>query len=613
MKKIINISISLLSILGLISCSNKNATTNNSTNSVTNNSLNSNTNINSNNSTKTIESTEKNVNVYLNDLNKTTSVNLYFYDKEQQIPYIEMNDFFKIRKALFDTGTTYETPNKSSYVVYNSESKYTVKLNDRGTATFDVENQTFTIPNLGLLQCYSYNEAPYDILCMDSSSSSIHYVTHQTNNNGKQKAYVYSGVDISISLKEYNISIYEKGNKAYIPLDLFNNFFLSYTYNNFVYNGDSIYTLNASITQDTEYLEAYSNSSNNTKKRSQELADFAYNSLMLNLNYQYGLSKQHKFKDFRDEFEAQGWTNDLKSTDEQVYIKALYNVIYNAFGDAHCSFGKRSTYSSKEDQDTVTESFSNYNMGYVDLYKAYQESLKLRASTTQNNQDYGKCYYEDGDTAYVRFDEFNMLAKTPNYYETSITGEETDTFAVISYANSRIKSNSNIKNVVIDLATNSGGEEPALIFALGWLLGDDTRVSLQNPVTHGASTIYYYADVNLDGKYDVSGDTLEGYNKFILTSNSSFSCGNALPCFAKDSEKVKIIGETSGGGSCQVFPIITTDGTILNISGGGVLSYEKNSHYTDIDDGATPDFTITDKAKIFDREYTTKVVHSLVL
>ena len=76
-------------------------------------------------------------------------------------------------------------------------------------------------------------------------------------------------------------------------------------------------------------------------------------------------------------------------------------------------------------------------------------------------------------------------------------------------------------------------------------------------------------------------------------------------------EKVKIIGQTFGGETSQVFLLITTDIAILNISGGGVLSIEKNSHYYDIDDGATPDFVIVDKEDIFDREYTTKVVHSL--
>lgn len=591
MKKSIGILLSGLFVLGTVSCSNENSSS----------------------SLSSEELSQKSVSVYLNSLDKTTSVNLHFHDKDEQIPYIEMDDAFRIRKALFDSGTTYETPNKSTYEISRDGSQYTVTINKRGTATFDIENQTLTIPNLGLVQAYSYNDTPYDILCMDSSSSSIHYVTHQKNGDSL-RAYAYMGNEMVISLKEYSIPVYEKDNKAYIPLDLFNNFFLSYTYNNFVYNGDAIFTFTGLGDPSEEYLNNFYFCSNAKKKRSKELAEFSYNSLMLNLNYQYGLKERHSFGDFRKEFKDLGLEDSLKSTDEKEYMSAIFKFIYNAFGDAHCSFQRRSPYSTANIYDEVRASAKSYvNIGYAEFVKSLTENETFRSSAAEANPDYGKCYYEDGDTAYVRFDSFSTLSEVPDYYQNAPTGNETDLFGVIIYANKKIKENSAIKNVVIDMATNRGGEEPSLIFALGWLLGNDTRICLKNPVTNCASTIYYNADVNLDGKYDITNDTLEGYNKFILTSHSSFSCGNAFPCLAKASEKVKIIGQTSAGGACQVFPLITTDGTVFNISGGGVLCTEKNSHYKDIDDGATPDFTITETTNIFDRAYTTKVVHSLVL
>lgn len=554
--------------------------------------------------------TEKSVNVYLGTLENTESVSLRFYDKEEQIPYIAMTDAFRIRKALFDTGFTYETPFKSKYELSKDGSAYTVKLNGRGTATFDVGKKTFLIPNLALLQAYSYNDAPNDILCMDATSSSIHYVTHQKKKDGSVRGYSYPGRALEIPLNEYNIPIYEDGGTAYIPLDLFNNFFLSYTYNNFVYNGDAVYALNLSLGSSQEYLTSFWSGSNGKKKRSSALAEFSYNSLMLNLNYQYGLKQQHHFGDFRKEFADTGWASYLKSTSEQEYIKGLYEIIYNAFGDGHCSFAQRGTYSSSEDLEAVNKSFSDYNAGYVDLVSSYYKTKQLREAAVETNPDYGKAYWESDRTAYIRFDKFSLLSKTPDYYSVAPTEDATDAFGLISYANKRIKANSDIRDVVIDLATNTGGEEPALIFVLGWLLGDDARVNMINPNTNCSSTIYYNADVNLDGKYDVKDDTLEGYGKYILTSNTSFSCGNALPCLAKESGKVKIIGQTSGGGTCQVFPLITTDGTVINISGGAVLSYEKNSHYSDIDDGATPDYVVADTAKIFDRYVIGSVISS---
>lgn len=60
-------------------------------------------------------------------------------------------------------------------------------------------------------------------------------------------------------------------------------------------------------------------------------------------------------------------------------------------------------------------------------------------------------------------------------------------------------------------------------------------------------------------------------------------------------EKGKLLGKILVEGHLKFFPLITTDDAILNISGGGVLSIEKNSHYYDIDDGTTPDFIVADK------------------
>ncbi len=556
---------------------------------------------------------KKNVECYLLSKENKTNVDLYFFDDDNQIPYIELNDAFKMRKELFDTGLTYETKGKSNYSISNNSKEFVVSVNDyRSSVTFDIENQNIYFPNIGLFQAYSYNKTPYDILCFDVEQyDDIKYVKHQKYGfTDDVKAYSYNGSSITLPLKDYDIPMYYSNNKAYIPLDLFNNFFVSYTYNNFLYNGDAIYVTTGINDNPQEYLDSYYEGKNASSSRSQELANFTYNSLLLNLDYQYGLKNIHKISSFREEFKDLGLENGLKSTSNEEYINALYRVIYNCFGDGHCSFVRKSSYYGKQDINTMLKNDNYLNMGIADISYNGLENRSLRQNAVASNENYGKSYYEDGDTAYVRFDQFSLYSSIPDYYSTGVDGSENDAFGIIIYANKKIKENPNIKNVVVDVATNGGGEEMALIYVLGWMLGNQTRISIENPLTHGNATTYYQVDVNLDGQYNLNDDTLENYNKFILTSNYSFSCGNALPCFAKDSQKVRIIGQTSGGGCSQVFPLITTDGTTFNISGNMVLSYEKNSHYEHIDNGATPDFVITDKEKIYDRSYTTKVVHT---
>ena len=550
------------------------------------------------------------VDVYMNSLSSRNKTNIWFQDEEKQIPYIEIKEALRLRKAIFDAGLTYETPGKSTYQVTKDDSKYTVTLNSRGKAVFNVKEQTFYIENIALLQAYSYNDTPYDVLPYDTSdTSSIKYVTHQTR-GGKVKSFYYLGDSITIPLSDYSIKIYEWDEDLYIPLDLFNNFFLSYTYNNLIYSGKSLFLFSGLTNADEDYLTRFY--SDNSKERSQELAEFSYNSLTLNLNYQYGLTKEHGFSDFRVELEESGLKERLLSTDGETYLSALYSLIYHSFGDGHCSLGNKGTYISEEEESKVKTSFSDYNVGVIDLSTALKKATSARKGLYEEHPEYDASYYVDGDTAYVTFDSFSLMSSIKDYYAVETDGSESDAFGVIGYANKMIKSDPSIKNVVVDLSCNTGGEEIALAFALGWMLGDDARISIQNPLTHCTSTTYYHADVNFDGKYAEEDDTLESYNKFIITSKASYSCANVLPCLAKASNKVKIIGQTSGGGTCQVFPLVTTDGTVLNISGNVVLSTENNSHYQDIDGGASLDYMITDADRLSDRAYTTDIVHSLV-
>ena len=106
------------------------------------------------------------------------------------------------------------------------------------------------------------------------------------------------------------------------------------------------------------------------------------------------------------------------------------------------------------------------------------------------------------------------------------------------------------------------------------------------------------ADLNLDGIVDdndaayrarlfgTRSATCRGLNVAILTSFNAFSCGNALPFYAKE-RGVKIIGERSGGGSCIVGHGITADGFPYHFSVNSRLSAQDFSKT--VESGAEPD------------------------
>jgi hypothetical protein len=68
------------------------------------------------------------------------------------------------------------------------------------------------------------------------------------------------------------------------------------------------------------------------------------------------------------------------------------------------------------------------------------------------------------------------------------------------------------------------------------------------------------------------------------------------------SQRVPVIGQTSGGGSCVVLPCTSASGTIFQISGTRQLSTIRNGSFYNIDQGIEPDVYLSKPASFYDRE-----------
>ena len=150
----------------------------------------------------------------------------------------------------------------------------------------------------------------------------------------------------------------------------------------------------------------------------------------------------------------------------------------------------------------------------------------------------------------------------------------------------------------------------AAVFVLGWFLGD-APVSFKDMATGAMSTSVYRADVNLDRKFD-DADTVQDYNLYCLISPVSFSCGNLIPAALKSSQKVTLLGQTSGGGSCVIQTLSTAYGTLFQISSSMRMSFLKNGSFYDIDQGVAPDYYINDISHYYDRKTLNKYINSLI-
>ena len=185
-----------------------------------------------------------------------------------------------------------------------------------------------------------------------------------------------------------------------------------------------------------------------------------------------------------------------------------------------------------------------------------------------------------------------------------------DTLGLIIYAHEQItREDSPIENVALDLSCNTGGAVDAAVFVLSWFLGD-AQISVKDMTSGALSTAVYQADINMDKVFD-SEDTVADRKLYCLISPVSFSCGNLVPAVLKSSQKVTLLGKTSGGGSCAVQQLSTACGTLFQISGRFRLSFLKNGSFYDIDQGVDPDFYIDDIANFYNREALTNYINNL--
>ena len=172
------------------------------------------------------------------------------------------------------------------------------------------------------------------------------------------------------------------------------------------------------------------------------------------------------------------------------------------------------------------------------------------------------------------------------------------------------RKDSPIQNVVIDLSCNGGGAVDAGLFVMSWVLGE-APFCVKNTTTGAFSTVLYRGDTNLDRQFN-SMDEVDDKNIFCLISPLSFSCGNLVPAAFKNSQKVTLLGRTSGGGSCTVQPMSTAWGSMFQISGPSRMSFFKNGSFYNIDQGVEPDIYLSHLSSFYDRETLTKFINGLI-
>ena len=526
---------------------------------------------------------------------------LYFLDGVNDLPYVEIDDLGEL--IYFMNTEVSEDPNyslSSSYdgdtVIFERDSGYSV--------TFDFAKSTITFQDFNAFLHNSYDTTLIDMLSdpgVDENGNAQLFL------RDKEKSFDRYGDSKVFDLGAYGIELVRDGDMYYIPLQTANDiFFYPAQRIGFLFNGEALFLAGDNQLfsyEDADYTElAELYYKVKPAPLSDAMAKYSYQELCMMLDNLYGLKDSHDIKSFGQTFWEIGFDESLSGNDAAEADRAIKQFIEYYLDDLHSTFLEFSAIGGMQE---FTANTGMANLKIDESSKIYGD-----ARAAVYGDDFPG-YEEVGNTAYITFDHFTSNYYAPAFYEGKESGEmPDDTIGLIIHAHEQItREGSPIENVVLDLSNNTGGDVDAAVFVLGWFLGD-APFSVKDTSTGAMSTSVYRADTNLDRKFDAD-DTVSDKNLYCLISPVSFSCGNLVPAALKSSQKVTLLGRTSGGGSCVVQPVSSAWGTVFQISGAQRMSFLKNGSFYDIDQGIEPDYFIDHIENFYNRAALTDYINSL--
>ena len=547
--------------------------------------------------------TSKEIPFYFFNKDIVQKLPVYFIGNSD-VPYLSLQDCDEIYTQL-KKNIIHKDENISFDLTFSKDGEIGILTRTDGdpyTMIVDCANDKITFLDYDAFVRPDNSRVLLDILSVDNPTSDDNINLFSRTKN----SYERYGDELVLDLKKYGIDLVADDENCYIPAQTFSDFLLSLNYINIFYNGDAIFfALYQQINTESELGKVFY--STKPKKISEEMGKFNYAELCLAFDNLYGLKEIHGISNFDNLCRQTGYREILIGTDTEQSDEALYTIISKHLDDLHSAFHNVSPFSR---QNLNEEFLKNIGIGQstVALIHQYKNYLDARKKFYPNG---APIYEEFGNTAYITFDKFESIPENADYYQTAPNENVKDTIGIILYAYSQImRENSPIENIVLDLSCNTGGDANTAIFTVSAFLGEG-YASLKNTMTNALATGIYNVDTNLDHKYDENDRGFLNKKIFCLISPVSFSCGNLVPNVFKNSNRVTLIGRTSGGGSCIVLPMTNAIGTNFQISGPMRLAFIKNGSFYDIDRGAEPDCPLMFPESFYNRVELTKYINEI--
>ena len=556
---------------------------------------------------------KKNVPLIINDkIDPESFIPLYFLDGVEDLPYVDLKEYTEgLNMWLFDGGT--------AFMWYEDEESGLCSItyqSNGSTLFFDFRD-------------HSVNYSSFETFGAEPGRYLLDMLSFSGKNSVTGEPELFERVDVSsleqqgtmriIPLDEYGIPMLRQDGLCLMPLHTVFELTINLPIVRIgcYFNGDAVffgsktsYVETARDPQTGEQSEALTGLGQalfdcKFSKRSPELAEYGLNELCMELDYFYGLKDSHNIESFSWVILNSGLYERLLDEDPAVADAALNDLINLYLDDLHSSFEMVSPMTGFDTELPPT------GLGFS--AKTDEFNMELYMHVRDQAFPEGLPFYQEvGNTAFVNFDRFTV-APDLDYYSLNLDDPSSvqDTISLILYANRQIRrEGSPVENVVLDLSLNSGGRSDAAVFVTGWFIGQ-ANITAVNTFSGAKATGVYQVDTNLDRVFDERDCLLGEYGLYCLTSPESFSAGNLLPWVFKTSGLVTLMGDTSGGGSCEVLPMTTAWGASFNVSGFRRLSFIKNGSFYDIDRGIEPDVVFTKVSTFYDRQKVTDIINNL--
>ena len=497
------------------------------------------------------------------------SMYVRFYEGDGYVPYVGLRYFLK--------GFSFFPPSGNTY----ADGKYTVVV------TLDGEEIPIVVDvRADTIYCPEYSEFLRDFDNADVEKRLLKMV--RTLSGDKMKAF---------DLAKYGFRAYGSVNDVYVPLCIATNLFSCRGYEMYLYNGAAVYY--ASF-EDNDYYDgneckAYAESDwYKGGVRPAPLVNSSYNLLAFIHDSLYGLPGYYGFADNGDGLSVSEKVEaaDALSFDEMLatyapdvrallhsssykdYNLGLYNLTMYVYGDVHTTLAYNKYFPDGVPKEGRQVSKKNLvvNTSLVTHSTARNQAGVFKPSGSVK----GVFEKLDDTTVVYRFDEFAIdwngwkayyagnPTANPNPEAASLPADSIGSFYRLFYTLEHDSAFAGVKNILIDVSCNDGGEDRAAMFMMGYL-ADSVATYRINARSGGKQIKKVLADINFDGKFD-KNDKKKNYNFAVLTSRASFSSANMFSCLCQDAG-IPIIGADSMGGSCAVFLSTTADGLALLYSG----------------------------------------------